>query len=106
MVRETTLAPAKLQRSRAHASGCARDQCGLAWMHVCDAMNHLPRSHVVQYHCRRIAIRDAVGHRKEVFGFTHEKFCKAAVHRKRRYPLAQFETRYTSAIASTTPATS
>ena len=60
-------------------------------------MNHLPRSHVIQYHRRYIAIRDAVGDGKEVFGLTHEKLCKAAVHRKRRYPLAQFEPRHTSA---------
>jgi len=89
--------PQQLQRCRAHASGCARDQCGLAWLHVRDPMNHLPRSHVIQYHRRYIAIRDAVGDGKEVFGLTHEKLCKAAVHRKRRYPLAQFEPRHTSA---------
>jgi hypothetical protein len=48
-------------------------------------MNHLPRSHVVQNHRGRITICDAVGDRKEVFGLTHEKFCKAAVHGERSH---------------------
>jgi len=55
-------------------------------------MNHLPRSHVVQDHGSRIAIGDAVGNRKEVFGLTQENFGKTAINCERGHALAQFET--------------
>ena len=89
--------PQQLQSGRAHAPCGAGDQRGLAGPHFRDAMNHLPRGHVVQDHRGRIAIGDAVGDRKEVFGLAYEKFREAAVHGKRRHTLAHFETGDTSA---------
>jgi len=74
--------------------------------HLNDPMNHLPRRHVVQDHGGRIAIGDPVWDRKEVFGLTHEKFCKAAINCERGHALAQLEAVTPAPIASTTPATS
>ena len=60
-------------------------------------MNHLPGSDVVQDHGGRIAISDAAGDGKEMFGLTHQKLRKTAMHGERGHALAQFETGNTGA---------
>ena len=55
-------------------------------------MNHLPCRYVVQDHCRRVSIRDAIGDGKEVFRLTDKKLRKAAIHSERGHALAQLKT--------------
>jgi hypothetical protein len=55
-------------------------------------MDHLPRCHIIQDHCGRIAIRDTVGDRKKVFGLAYEKFRETPVDSEGGHALAQPET--------------
>ena len=83
--------PQQLQSRGAHAACRASDQCGLPGLHFRYAMDHLPRSDIVQDHGSRSAIGNSGGDRKEMFGLAQQNFGEGAVNGERRHTLSNRE---------------
>ena len=80
--------PQQLQRGRAHTASRAGDQRRLPGLNLGDAMDHLPRGHIIQNHSRSTAVRDSVGDRDKVFGLAHQHLREASVDGQRRHTLS------------------